>query len=994
MKATSSSSPGCKRFIPLLIGLLPLLFRNPLVAEDSLDPLITKQSNERGDVRPQSEEVEFFPLSAVTDSHRSPLGIDPNPETTESGFYPETSGPDLSYKPYPQQKTRSEPFPLDRETFGATPDLHIKPNEATVVSTRHDPSLEKTCPLAVSFPLQGSTIGTRIDHGAISFNLTAKFDLYRSKKTVNFPKKVQRFHQSSLEPVSPYIYMEFHGNTDEKIHTPTVEKQTLRPCLETVRRSINGAMPLNLKRDDANALAMISGSIQSPRSEISPSPAEFSLDTKVFFVSPSEIPSETFVLPRKLVRFDPPLNRLPFSGRLVESFPSEPEIQGNDGAIGKRFTDDVTASSDYRPSVQKGKKNFLKTFPTFSVPNLQTSLIALETKNRIAIQIGDPEIPFKKFTAREGANLNPRQLFLPRVQTKALSPKTETGIPLKLIEQIPQVRSPATLTERTDRDSTLKADSFDAIHNRSSFEQVHDSRSTYHPLEFPGLNSATATPLIGEKPLEYIKKKIAPIITSPKDVLLPYVVRKKIFPKKAFENLTETDRAVCVANRHQRFPNTREIVEGNPVPIAMQSETAFLSEEFPLLKTDITCSRSKKILEDYHREVLVASGCVALADPELEDSLSDPEKRLLNRSNRLTNGFIAEIPPPSDLKTVSYNNEFETSVHYAEREDGKGYLFSVKMKPPRALNFACPDQHYIFVVDGSSHIKRHRFGVFKEGVGRALSYLEEGDSFNIIIADAAMIPFNRFPTPWNKTSVSKARAFLTDRNYRGFFINYNAFDLLSDIADYFAPDKENIVVLITDGQTLKSLQDHKSDFKKLTKERRGKFSLFTATASHGNNLSMLDLLSVFNNGELMYSKTNAAFSRRLSMLVKHIESFVAGDIHIHVTDMIDETEIAFHPNQKTLPSLYADRPYIVYGSIDRLKDFDLILQGRCGDKWINIKQTISFKDAEKATDSMKKEMALQKAYVCYDYFLKNDDPFFLKEAATILESLHVPTAVR
>jgi len=142
----------------------------------------------------------------------------------------------------------------------------------------------------------------------------------------------------------------------------------------------------------------------------------------------------------------------------------------------------------------------------------------------------------------------------------------------------------------------------------------------------------------------------------------------------------------------------------------------------------------------------------------------------------------------------------------------------------------------------------------------------------------------------------------------------------------------------------------------------------------------------------MYSKTHAAFSRQLAVMVKHIESLIAKDVQIHVTNVKQETGIEFYPNQHTLPALYADRAYTIYGAIDDLKDFDLILQGRCGDQWVNIKQHILFKHAEKASNTIKRGFALQRAYVCYDYYLKKDDPFFLAEAERILNPHTIPTA--
>lgn len=476
-------------------------------------------------------------------------------------------------------------------------------------------------------------------------------------------------------------------------------------------------------------------------------------------------------------------------------------------------------------------------------------------------------------------------------------------------------------------------------------------------------------------------------------VPLPDVKQKDITPKGDVENMEKLTGDIpglknlkdLVARGDRKY----YVNASPPSPIPTQEN------ELPQkISHDFLHPSIKEILEDYDQENRFSHGLVALKFPSLEINPKEAETKSFNQSSRFTNGFLTEIPPPSHLETVTYANEFDTEVHYSKREDGKGYHFAIKLKPNEKLKFASPSQNFIFVVDGSRSIKKHRYGIFKEGVARALTYLADGDSFNIVVADAKLRTFSATSTAWDEGSVAKAKRFLLDQDYRGFFVNYDAFDLISKVTQYFDPDRENIVVLITDGHSFNTLRDHKDDFKGLSEANNGKFSIFTATASQGNNLSMLDLLSTFNNGELIYSKTNASFSRQLSVLVKHIESFVAKNIHINVAGASLETGIEFYPNEKTLPALYADRPYIIYGSINELKDFDFLLQGRAGDQWINIKQSISFQHAINASHTIKKGMALQKAYVCYDYFMKNEDSFFLSEAQRILEPFNLPTVLR
>ncbi|MCP5504078.1 MAG: hypothetical protein H7A41_02880 [Chlamydiales bacterium] len=1002
----------------------------------------------------------LFPSVEVMETDCSINGIDVALEITQTRpflfeFEEISFTFDLPYKSFQQEKMGLELSLLDSKTFEISPYIYIKPLETLETSTPfYHPSREKASPLPSKYSLpQGPTVALEFNHEIMTFTLTPEFDLYCSIEAMNLPKKAQEFHESALAMIHPYLYVEPHEHSDEKILTPKPEKQSPLAFSETIdaltfNPSTDSSPPLVTERKDQDSLAIISRSIEFPHLKTPSSPMEFSLKTEGLYRSPLEVtrnstlflPStekmlppvfdstlnleiapekslETFALSHETFTFDPTLNHPSLPKHHHKTRPSKLDIKRSYIGGNETFIEDVAAQNDYYPSTQEGEKKFSKTLPNFSLPKSQTSLFAFETEKNLSIDMQDSEVHYEKFTNREAttpsildSSLN--DLNLPYVTGKKILPNKPVIAPKKAFEGFTEPEKIIGLANRNEKFPNTRL-IFEGSPIPTSIQDenllcqdnqhplLSPLRPSYYPPEVPSLDIATTTHSIKEKHLEYVKKKVTPLEGSPDDLILPHVAGKRIVPNKpvmtpksAFEDFPEADKVIGLANRDENFPNTRGLLKGDPVPIRIQSEITFSEGKLSPLKTEMIHSHSKNILENYHQETLVSLGKVSLTKPELEGPPSDSEKRSLNQSNRFTNAFLSEIPPPSHLETVSYNNEFDTSIHYSKREDGKGYLFSIKMKPVETLNFASPNQHYVFVVDGSSSIKKHRFGVFKEGVGRALSYLGEGDSFNIVIADAEMIPFSKEPTLWNETSVSKAKRFLMDQNYRGFFINYNAFDLLSNVSNYFAPDKENIVVLITDGHSFRSLEDHKNDFKELVKESKGKFSVFTATASQGNNLSMLDLLSTFNNGELMYSKTNASFSRQLSVLVKHIESFVAKDIHVNVTSINNETRIEFYPNEKTLPSLYADRPYIIYGSIDQLKDFDLILQGRCGDKWINIKQTISFKHAEKATHSIKKGMALQKAYVCYDYFLKNDDPFFLKEAQNILEPLHIPTAVR
>ena len=142
---------------------------------------------------------------------------------------------------------------------------------------------------------------------------------------------------------------------------------------------------------------------------------------------------------------------------------------------------------------------------------------------------------------------------------------------------------------------------------------------------------------------------------------------------------------------------------------------------------------------------------------------------------------------------------------------------------------------------------------------------------------------------------------------------------------------------------------------------------------------------------MMYSQTNASFPRKLALFIKHIENFIAGDIRIH-TIGLETSKVEFYPNHGSLPALYSDRSYKIYGICQDLEGFSLILQGRSGEDYISIRKDISFKGAKEGGKKLERNFAHQQAYVCYDYYLKKGDPFFLLEAERFLSPHAIPLA--
>ena len=385
---------------------------------------------------------------------------------------------------------------------------------------------------------------------------------------------------------------------------------------------------------------------------------------------------------------------------------------------------------------------------------------------------------------------------------------------------------------------------------------------------------------------------------------------------------------------------------------------------------------------------------LGLSHPELKIALSEKEMHEINQNHRVTEGYLRDTFSERDIKVLSFDDEFGTTLTYFQKADRKGYDFALTLKLGKKFHAPSFAQNFIFVLDCSASIKKHRYNTFKEAIIKAVPYMTSGDLFNVILADSKIRSMSKKPIAWNQDALDQVRSYLDRSEYRGYFANRNTFQLITEIENYFDSEKENVVVLLTDGHSLKQIEKEKNAFKALAKKSKGLFSLFTASASQGNNITMLDLISTFNNGEFMYSPTHAAFPRKLAIFVKHIKHLLAKDIYIQALAK-DGTEIRFYPNREAYPLLYSDTPYTVYGSINRLNDFDLILQGRFNNQWVNVQQPISFASAKEVNRvTFERNFALQKAYSYYGDYLKESDPSLLKKAEEVLKHHHLYSQVK
>ncbi|MCH9630115.1 MAG: hypothetical protein S4CHLAM37_01080 [Chlamydiia bacterium] len=363
-----------------------------------------------------------------------------------------------------------------------------------------------------------------------------------------------------------------------------------------------------------------------------------------------------------------------------------------------------------------------------------------------------------------------------------------------------------------------------------------------------------------------------------------------------------------------------------------------------------------------------------------------------NQNHRQTGDNLSTLPTLDELNTTSFESEFNAEIEIIPNTKEKGYLFAITLDIENKKQFERPPQNFIFMVDKSGAIEKNRFQVFKQAVAKSLAYLKDGDTFNIVTFDNQVAPMSKDAVFYSASTKHGAKRYLETQRRSYKYALPDIYDVLMH-ANHLAKNSElpTTVFLLTNGKTLEDFDTQSEILSHIVSMNRDHFTLFTACASHSNNNLMLEIISNLNKGEFLHSQTHAAFPRKFAAFVKHASHLMANNIHVSAAKSDLNVELEFYPNNALASNLYIDKPYTIVGKIDRLSDFELILQGKFGDQWLNLKKNISFKHARKGGRGIHRDYNMHIAYNKYKEFLKEGNTVCLDEAKTVLKPLNVST---
>lgn len=350
-------------------------------------------------------------------------------------------------------------------------------------------------------------------------------------------------------------------------------------------------------------------------------------------------------------------------------------------------------------------------------------------------------------------------------------------------------------------------------------------------------------------------------------------------------------------------------------------------------------------------------------------------------------GFSFLDPP---YESSLCEEDFDLQVEYAPKQLRPGYVFKITLIPREEASFNRIHQNYFFILDRSNSLPRTRYLLNKKAVSEALDLLNRQDHFNIFVFDRHIVRLAEEPLECSQANIDAAKQFLEKHGHGGYFAETELYTSLQKILPA-NPDenKVNTAILLSDGDTYLSPEKQRAAIGSWTLKNQGKVALYCAAAGARNNLAVLELLSTFNKGFLIYAADHRQIGDRLKQLIRTIQNPMGKEIVATAIPIDKQMNISLQPKQQRLADLYQNRPFVLYGSTNRLADFVLFLQGKCEGHTFDFKKRISFTAAKMGSPTIERGWAAIVAQEFYEKFLEDGNICHLEAAKQFLLPLNM-----
>jgi hypothetical protein len=356
--------------------------------------------------------------------------------------------------------------------------------------------------------------------------------------------------------------------------------------------------------------------------------------------------------------------------------------------------------------------------------------------------------------------------------------------------------------------------------------------------------------------------------------------------------------------------------------------------------------------------------------------------------------FVQTYGIPHWDQRENWSDLFLVDVSVMNRKEQEGIYFAITLTPkPEALEKKMA-QCFHFIVDTSKYTEKHRIPIYKNAIERALTYLHEGQSFNIYFVNNETSALSSFPMGVSKKSLAQARHFLEDPSETDYAKKGTLFSLLKEINEKSSdPDCVGIVdtvFLITDGAFLKHKTTGVSSCKNWLKSGTPSFLFYIATVGSDPHQPLLDALTFSSGGKVLHSMTHSAFPRKFAKLLIDLNAPLITNILPQLSFEDKDLSIGLMGTCCKTPPLFANQPTTFFGVASKTSSFSLNLDGWNHDNPIEVTFNIDLRKGKQGTVFMK-QLALQdQAEHELSLYLANGEEAHFEQALTWMEEAAQP----
>ncbi len=424
---------------------------------------------------------------------------------------------------------------------------------------------------------------------------------------------------------------------------------------------------------------------------------------------------------------------------------------------------------------------------------------------------------------------------------------------------------------------------------------------------------------------ELVRKKISPTVEAEKT--------KTLKPFSVLENEFNTVEKPHIFREEKRTRKTRkELVRFS------QNDAGTLSanreKEF-LRKTELP----EEFKEKMPGFTPSGSGFLNSLKHKIFDRFSKGYKPFVSQDTKLSNldGYL-----------ISYLST------YKDPEDKQRYFKLVIRTGTAAESLGTFSKDVIFLIDSSLSVRSERLLKIEKGILYCLKNLNENDRFNIIAFRDTVNKFNTVSVAPTEVNMGKVNVFLKGLIATRRTDVYNA---LYESIRMKSSAELSCVVLFSDGYPTEGVTNPAKIISDISQKNNGRKSIFAFSSGEEVNRYLLDFISYKNKGWTEYAYSLDSIEGRVGEMYNKIKDPVLMNVRFNIKGIDPDSVFP-----KSLPPIYRDAEFALYGKCNDKEDFVMQLLGDSKDSANEFIVVGSLNDSDEGNKEIAKEWALNKIY--------------------------------